>query len=158
MRRIAVSGHRGLGSETAGLVGDAVRAALRAAGPGVTGLSCLAEGADQIFARAVLELGGRLEAIIPALLHRDGLPRGVRAAYDHLLERAGRVHKLPVTEATAQAHMAAGEYLVTQADELWAVWDGLPARGLGGTGDVVAFARARDVPVRVIWPSGASRD
>lgn len=156
--RVAVSGHRELGAETAALVSDGVRAALRAAGPGVTGLSCLAEGADQIFARAVLELGGRLEAIVPARLHRDGLPRGVRAAYDYLLDRAGRVHQCPFFEATAQAHMAAGKYLITQADELWAIWDGLPARGLGGTADVVALARRHGVPVRVFWPAGASRD
>jgi hypothetical protein len=30
--------------------------------------------------------------------------------------------------------------------------------GLGGIADVVAYARQRGVPVRVIWPEGASRD
>jgi hypothetical protein len=38
-----------------------------------------------------------------------------------------------------------------------AVWDGKPARADGGTADVVADARERGTPVRVIWPNGAQR-
>jgi hypothetical protein len=48
--------------------------------------------------------------------------------------------------------------MLGQADELWAVWDGRPARGYGGTADVVARARDSGIPVRVIWPAGARRD
>jgi len=33
-----------------------------------------------------------------------------------------------------------------------------PARGYGGTADVVAEARQRGVPLTIIWPEGASRD
>jgi len=35
--------------------------------------------------------------------------------------------------------MAASAYMIDHADELWAVWDGQPARGYGGTADVVAY-------------------
>ncbi|MFE2673679.1 hypothetical protein [Streptomyces hygroscopicus] len=38
-----------------------------------------------------------------------------------------------------------------------AVWDGKPARGHVGTVDVVAYAERTGVPVRVLWPEGASR-
>ena len=38
------------------------------------------------------------------------------------------------------------------------MWDGKPARSYGGTADVVAYARERGTPVRVIWPDGAHRD
>jgi hypothetical protein len=48
--------------------------------------------------------------------------------------------------------------MLDHADLLWAVWDGQPARGYGGTADVVAAARAKGLPVRVIWPHGAHRD
>ncbi|MFF4619567.1 hypothetical protein [Nonomuraea jabiensis] len=48
--------------------------------------------------------------------------------------------------------------ILEDADLLFAVWDGQPARGYGGTADVVAEARRRGVPVRVIWPEGARRD
>jgi hypothetical protein len=41
----------------------------------VTGLSCLADGPDQIFARAILDHGGQIEAVIPPALYRDGPAR-----------------------------------------------------------------------------------
>ena len=74
MYRIAISGHRGLPTPTARLVDQAIRAALAERAPDVTGLSCLADGADQIFARAVTDLGGTLEVIVPAAGYRPGLP------------------------------------------------------------------------------------
>jgi len=54
--------------------------------------------------------------------------------------------------------MAASKFMVDEADELYAVWDGKPARGYGGTADVVAYARDHDITVQVIWPAGAERD
>jgi hypothetical protein len=47
--------------------------------------------------------------------------------------------------------------VVDPSDVLVAVWDGEPARRLGGTADVVAYARERGVPAIVIWPEGATR-
>ncbi|MEV4291107.1 hypothetical protein AB0K40_36825 [Nonomuraea bangladeshensis] len=158
MVRIAVSGHRGLPEETVVLIDGAVREALAEYGPGVVGLSCLADGADQIFARAVLDLGGVLDAVIPAKEYRDGLPGECQAAYDELLDRAARTHRLDFVESTAESHMTASARMLDDADVLFAVWDGQPARGYGGTADVVAEARRREVSVRVIWPDGARRD
>ncbi|MPZ83287.1 MAG: hypothetical protein GEV28_24000 [Actinophytocola sp.] len=37
-------------------------------------------------------------------------------------------------------------------------YSGEPARGYGGTADVVDAARDRGLPVTVIWPEGATRD
>ena len=72
--RIAISGHRGLPAPVQALVDQAIRAAL--ARQQVTGLSCLADGPDQIFARAVLDHGGQIEAVVPAARYRDGLTAG----------------------------------------------------------------------------------
>lgn len=158
MRRIAVSGHRGLPVRTVQLIDKAIRAALAGSAPDVMGLSSLADGADQVFARAVSDLGGKLEVIIPAERYREGLPEDAQAEYDDLLGQAVCVHRLPFTDSTPESHMAASKLMVDGADELYAVWDGKPARGYGGTADVVAFARERGTPVRVIWPSGAERE
>ncbi|MFE3765611.1 hypothetical protein ACFXPI_28065 [Streptomyces sp. NPDC059104] len=38
-----------------------------------------------------------------------------------------------------------------------AVRGGGGARGCGGTADVVAYAGRTGVPVRILWPEGASR-
>jgi len=157
MYRIAISGHRGLPAPTVSLVDQALRAALAERAPGVTGLSCLADGADQIFARAVTDLGGTLEAVIPAAEYREKLPEDSQPGYDDLFARAAAVHPLPF-ESTPESHMAASKLMVDGADELYAVWDGKPARSYGGTADVVAYAREHGTPVRVIWPNGAHRD
>lgn len=161
MIRIAVSGHRGLSTKVAALVSAGIEAELRQlapAGSDLVGISCLADGADQIFATAVLNHGGELEVIVPAEAYRDGLPEVVRSRYDEFCRRASRVHRRPYRESNGDAHMAAGRFMVDRADHLIAVWDGLPARGYGGTADVVRYARERGVPVTVVWPDGAHRD
>ena len=158
MRRIAISGHRGLSGQTSVLVEKAIQAALEEDGPDVTGISCLADGADQIFARAVTDLGGTLEAIIPASQYRDGLPADSHPEYDRLLDLAVNSCCLVFPQPTPESFMAAGQLMVDAADMLYAVWDSQPARGYGGTADVVAYARARGKPVTIIWPAGAERD
>jgi hypothetical protein len=158
MPRIAVSGHRGLKPFTAQLIDEAIRDKLAGCSRDLTGLSCLADGADQIFARVVIELGGVLEVVVPAEEYRAGLPAGVLAEYDGLFSVAAVVHRLPFVESTAESHMAASRLMVDEASELYAVWDGQPARAYGGTADVVAYAREQHRPVEVIWPSGAERD
>jgi len=157
MYRIAISGHRGLPGPTARLVDQALRAALAERAPGVTGMSCLADGADQIFARAVTGLGGTLEVVVPAAEYRAGLPADSHPEYDELFAQAAAVRRLPFTASTPDSHMAASRLMVNEADELYAVWDGEPARAFGGTADVVAYAREHGTPVRVIWPDGAQR-
>ncbi|HEX9358560.1 MAG TPA: hypothetical protein VF933_32700, partial [Streptosporangiaceae bacterium] len=67
MMRIAITGHRGLPAATERLVDRAIREQLAAyAEDDLVGVSALADGADQLFARAVLDAGGRLEVIVPA--------------------------------------------------------------------------------------------
>ncbi|MGH3321286.1 MAG: hypothetical protein ACRDN9_14140 [Streptosporangiaceae bacterium] len=89
--RIAITGHRGLPPETERLITEAVRKELRPyAGDGLAGLTCLADGADQIFARAVLDMGGSLEVLIPAPKYREGLPEASHATYDALLTSAAK--------------------------------------------------------------------
>ncbi len=158
--RIAISGHRGLPAATERLVDQAIRDRLAsdAAGGHLVGLSILADGADQIFARAVLDAGGRIEVIIPAARYRDCLPEAAHAGYDSLLSAASQVDRLDYVESTEEAHMAASQAMLARANRLYAVWDGQPARGYGGTADAVADAKKRGVPVTVIWPDGASRD
>jgi hypothetical protein len=140
------------------LVEDAIRRTLVAHGPEVRGVSCLADGADQIFARAVVELGGTLEAVVCSERYREELPADTHDEYDMLMSVAETVHRLRYVESTSESHMAGGLLMLDLADELYAVWDGQPARGYGGTADVVAEARRRGIKVHIIWPEGARRE
>lgn len=159
MPRIAISGHRGLPEPTTTIVDAALRGRLAKHSPDeLVGLSCIADGADTLFANAVLDCGGRLEVIVPADGYRSALPAEHHPTYDRLLAAASTVRKLPYHESTSESHMAASELMLEHADELYAVWDGRRARGYGGTADVVAAAHRRGLPVTVIWPDGATRD
>lgn len=158
MTRIGITGHRSLSSPTAHLVMHALREALADYGTDVTAVTSLADGADQLFARAVVDQGGLIEVIVPAAQYRDGLPAESHAEYDRLLSQAIKLHRLDFTESTSESHMAASALMISLISELFAVWDQQPARGYGGTADVVAHARERGRPVRIVWPDGATRD
>lgn len=157
MIRIGITGHRDLDRDVSGAVADLVKAYLEPYGCEMVGLSCLADGADAVFAEAVVNAGAPLEAIVPAAGYRQALPPEHHPVYDHLMEQAVLVHELPHSESEPGAHMAAGRLLVERCDRLVAVWDGQPARGHGGTADVVAYAQELDRPVTVLWPEGARR-
>lgn len=158
LTRIAVTGHMNLTPKTITLVREAIHDLLARDQPGeLVGISCIAAGADQIFAEVVLETGGQLEVILPSAdyrerkVRRDNLP-----TFDHLLSHATRIREMPYPQANKQAYEAANRTLLTTADRLLAVWDGKPSDG-AGTADVVAHARSLGLPVDVVWPPGSQR-
>lgn len=155
--RLAITGHRGLSAEVEAEIDRMIRDAVAASDGAVIGVSCLADGADAVFAQAVLDAGGVLVAVLPAARYREALPEDYRPVYDRLLARAGKVVQLPFVTPDPHAYMEAGKRMIEESDSLLAVWDGRPGRGAGGTADVVAHARSRGVPVTVLWPEGAVR-
>lgn len=160
MTRLAVTGHRGLSETTTALVDAALRREIskRAENGPLVGLSCIADGADALFARAILDHGGTLHVIVPARKYRDSLPREHHATYDALIAEAAETIRLDHVESDSSAHMDASLHMLAEVDELLAVWDGQPARGYGGTADVVDVARDQGVPITVVWPTGVTRD
>ena len=123
-----------------------------------TGISSLAEGADQLFSRVLLEGGISLKVIVPCSDYERafGDPEALHG-YHELLPRACEVEYLAYSEPSELAFLAAGHRIVDQVDLLVAIWDGQPAKGLGGTADIVDYARSLAKPVVVLWPSGISR-
>ncbi|MEV6598728.1 hypothetical protein AB0M36_17985 [Actinoplanes sp. NPDC051346] len=155
--RFGVTGHRTLPPSIADRAMDHWRRALPT-GAGLRGVSSLADGADQLFATHVLAAGGTLEAVLPWADYADSLTaNGSRARFDNLVRAAATVITMPYAGPCEEGFLAAGQALVDRCDHLFAVWDGLPARGLGGTGDVVAYARSRGLPVTVLWIDGLRR-
>ncbi|GGK55898.1 hypothetical protein [Streptomyces flaveus] len=157
--RVGITGHRGLSREVEQRVRQLLAEAIREFdATELVGISCIADGPDAWFAEAVLEHGGSLEVVVPAEQYREGLPESHWPVYDELVRRAAEVHHTGMTASDSQAHMAGSEILVGLADELFAVWDGKPAWGYGGTADVVSYAQRNGVPVHVLWPEGATRE
>ncbi len=115
------------------------------------GLSSLAVGADQLFARAVLKTGGALVSVIPAHDYETTFQGQDRLAYLELLHRSALV-ELPPETGGQQAFFRAGRWIVDNANQMIAVWDGQPSQGLGGTADVVDYARLKGRPCLHINP------
>lgn len=111
----------------------------------------LAEGADQMAAEVSLDLGFELHATLPfqrAHYAVDFESAAALARFEALLARAARVLELPCQRAEERsAYALAGRATIAHCDVLVAVWDGLPARGKGGTAEVVELAVRRGVPV-----------
>jgi hypothetical protein len=150
MARVAITGHRGLTKASEALIDAVLRAEIGRRPGELVGLTCLAEGADTLFARAVLDSGGRLRVVLPARRYRVG-----EADFDELVGRADTVITLDRDIPDDASYLAASLRMLADADELFAVWDGAPSRGLGGTAEVVDAARQLNLPVTVIWPVGA---
>jgi len=110
-------------------------------------VSPLAEGADRLVARTVLERPGA-DLIVPLPFARERLMKDFatqesKAEFDELYKRAV-FHR--VTIGTGQLsdderHERVGHDVVDHADVLIALWDGLPSRGVGGTASIVHYAR-----------------
>jgi hypothetical protein len=148
-----------LGAGTAELVDRALREALAPwTEQGLVGVTCLAPGSDQIFARVVLELGGRLEVVLPAPDYRETkIDAANRAEFDQFLRAAVAVRYTGHRSSGMAAYLAASKAVIARSARLLAVWDSSPRRRPSATAVAVALARSAGVPVDVVWPAGALR-
>lgn len=163
--RVGVTGHRSNRLDAAALMRlvapvEAVLGALSRQGWAERWLvSALADGADQTVSAVGVSLGYRLEVILPFAQEEyiSNFPAVARLQFASLLAEGGPARvatmALPRGEHEA-AFLAAGRRMLERSALLIALWDGAPARGLGGTGQIVAEARARGVPVCWIHPTG----
>jgi hypothetical protein len=159
MTTIGITGHMNLTPASVPLVREAIRAVLTPYSESVlVGISCLAAGADSIFAELVLDLGGELQAILPAADYRDRKVAPEHAAqFDDLIRRADSVQVMPFAVSNSDAYAVANEAVLAACDRLIAVWDGQAPADKGGTAAVVHQATKRGLPVEVVWPEGAER-
>ena len=129
-------------------------------GEPLTVISSLAEGADRIVARHVLaRTGARL--IVPLPLPEsdyvsDFASQESRAEFLSLLQRANHVEKMSSRATRDEAYEAAGEYVLNNSDVLVTIWNGQGAQGRAGTGQMVARARERRIPIA--WVHAGNRE
>lgn len=160
-------------TERVGLVLDSMARAARAVGAEAADLyqptepllrftSGLARGTDEIGAGAALAKGWQLQSIIAFSRQRFAdlavaeCPAEEAAAYRRrymaLLHRSQSVLEIMGSEAGGlrrDGYELVGEVLLKQSDVLIGVWDGKPARGLGGSSHLMRMALQRGLPV--VW-------
>lgn len=128
----------------------------------------LADGADTIAAEVALEM--KIPFVVPLPLpfetyrrdFEEGITDGVEKFLD-LISLADRYFEIPLrfgglvelakagkkggaSEAREQQYALGGAFIVERSDVMIAVWDGKPARGTGGTADIVAWCKKGEVP------------
>jgi hypothetical protein len=153
-RVVGFSGHRQL-HDPAGAASaiTAALALLRHELPGDwIGLSSVATGGDQLFVEQVLSLGLSWHAILPLPpreFREDFSPPDWLEA-ERLLTRASHVLVINENGSREDGYLDCGMETVDGADVLIALWDGEPARGKGGTADVVEYAKSIGKPMLIL--------
>jgi hypothetical protein len=169
---LGAAGHRRIDSRDARLADairdDCVRLRKRYKHSPFVVLSALAEGADRLVARvAMKELSAELIAVLPMPrkeYERDFQSEESKAEFRDFLSRALFVKEAPVPQGDAswtvegeprnRQYARAGAIVADHAQVLFAIWDGKPARGTGGTGDQVAWFDANPLERAIqFWAS-----
>lgn len=144
--KVGITGHQTLGDAEAWcriVMQDLVRSL-----PVTHGYTCLAAGADQLFGDILCSRGVSFTVVIPSENYERAFASdAARTHYLELLEQAAERISLPFAEPGPDAFMAASRRVVSCVATLIAIWDGRAAKGLGGTADVVAYAREQGIPV-----------
>ena len=107
------------------------------------GITSLAIGADQLFASVLAEQRIAFTAIIPCRTYEETFDRPGLRKYRQLLQMAAEKSVLDFNRPSETAYYEAGKVIVDRANFVIAVWNGKPAKGLGGTADIVAYARRK---------------
>jgi hypothetical protein len=123
-------------------------------------VSSLAEGADRLAVECIWQYRPETRLMVPLPLPLDDYEQDFegpqsREEFGRLIRRAAVVFD-PIPALTRNdAYQTAGVRMLDHSDLLLALWDGAPTYEKGGTGDIVAIARGRKIPL--VWVHCGSR-
>jgi hypothetical protein len=153
---VAFTGHRHLKDPigVGRLIREELEALRREVAGEIRGYSSAAIGADTLFAEACqsLEIPWVAALPFPPAEFRHDFSESQWSHATELLSRALDVEISGSSDDRPAAYLRCGLRTVDEADVLMAVWDRKPARGQGGTAEVVAYARLQSKPVILIHP------
>ena len=115
-------------------------------------LSSVAVGGDTLFAKEALAMGLPWHALLPlpqAEFRSDFSPEDWVGA-EELITKAEAVRVIAENGSREDAYLDCGMETVNECDVLLVLWDGEPARGKGGTADVIEYARELGKPLVLI--------
>jgi hypothetical protein len=122
----------------------------------IIGLSSAAAGADLLFLESCAELGIRTVVILPFGRERFAEDFEVPEEWERavrLMDSALWCEVAKGGEKAPEAYHVVSREILEISDRMLLAWDGLPPRGLGGTGETVAEALKLKVPARIIDPT-----
>lgn len=115
----------------------------------VIGITGMALGIDQLYAKILIENNVQFIAAIPCLEQDKMWMESSKMIYKEILSNPlCTIHLVSNTEYFAECMQIRNRWMVDNCDELIAVWDGTN----GGTGNCVTYARYREKPILRINP------
>lgn len=123
-------------------------------------ISSLAEGADQLVAERALKRWLDCSLIVPLPLPTPIYQAQITdpealATFNQLLSAADEIISPPEAKDLPDAYLQTGRVMLEMSDVIIAIWDGEPAQGIGGTENIVALARERNIPL--VWIHAGNR-
>ncbi len=155
---IGFTGHRNLSDEAK--CREAIRKVLlewKAKVPGVVyGLASAAAGGDLLFAETCVELNLPIRIFLPVPKEkfREDFDEPTWDRATLVFQKALSVEVTGAGEELTERYYECGIETVQHIQILIALWDGTPSKGLGGTADMVHFAKEQGRPV--IWIHSAT--
>jgi hypothetical protein len=142
--KIGVTGHQNLGGQdVVAWLREEISVVLEVARL-PEGFTCLAKGADQLYAEILLTKSLPYTFVQPCHKYESTFITAEDLAnFRRLYREAARIVEMPFQDPSESAFLSAGQFIVDTCELMIAVWDGRPAKGLGGTADVVSYAVAK---------------
>jgi len=155
---IGFTGHRSLPDEAKcrKCVYDFLKEQKAAAKGVVYGISSAAAGGDLLFAESCIQLEIPLRVLLP-LPHdrfRKDFDEATWQRAEYVLSKAVSVEVTDDHGIREEGYYECGIQTVQESQLMIALWDGEPSRGMGGTQEIVSFARKMGRPV--IWLHSAT--
>ena len=128
-------------------------------------LSALADGADRVVVREAVDffesagVDVDLHAVLPLEVdnyREDFASAASLAQFDELLQAAALRTTMPRVADREQAYELAGRFIADHSDVMIALWDGREQAEIGGTAEIVRYARRMGTPVLVVPTARAS--
>jgi len=155
---IGFTGHRTLGDEDKcrkWIVDFLTRQKASAAGV-VYGVSSVAAGGDLLFAESCIQLELPLSVLLPLPVDefRKDFDAAAWSRAEQVLSKAASIEVTTRAGSREESYYECGIETVHQSRLMLALWNGEASQGLGGTEDVVSFARG--LGRQVVWIQSAT--
>ena len=117
----------------------------------IYGISSVAQGGDLLFAESCIQLALPLSILLPLPEEefRKDFDEATWSRAKQVLAKATSIEVTAGDQSREECYYECGIETVQQSRFLLALWNGEPSQGLGGTEDIVSFARGIDKPL--VW-------
>lgn len=124
----------------------------------VYGVSSAAAGGDLLFAESCIQIGLPIRILLPEPKEqfREDFDEATWNRAESVMKRAISVEVIGSGQTKEERYYECGVETVQQSQLLLALWNGKPSHGLGGTEEIVTFAKEQERPV--IWIHSVTGD